>query len=827
MADRKISDLTALTAPASGDYLPIVDISEAAAASKNKRITIEELFRGVPLGTAAAPSIAIEGDEDTGVYSPGANQLAISTGGSGRITIDGSGNVNIDSNTLYVDATNNRVGVGITSPAETLHLGGTSGQVMRINGVDTAAYFGAPASNIVQIASNRSPLTGTRVDGTRGASFINLNATTGGGSIDFATASGAADASTKATIDSSGRLLVGTSTARSNFFNGTSTTPQVQIEGVGSNVQSFLSQVRNSSADADAPVHIFAKSRGTALNSYTIVQSSDALGLLSFQGADGSEFVEAARIQAEVDGTPGANDMPGRLVFNTTADGAASPTERLRITSAGLVGIGVTAPSSRLTSRDTNETGIVSSLAIENYITGNPASGNGVAVDFNLNNNGNATGSMGRIAVVNTDYRDKSEMRFYTGTGATIQPRMVLDSSGRLGIGTTSPGQALEVAGSGVFTGGVAGQGAIIGRDGGTGGATYGCQSGDVLITTGNTNIRFTTSATERARIDSSGRLLVGTSSSAANALLTVSGYPGTSTGVGVFQIKRGSNATATDTDLGTIWFGDGLGDARATITAISDGAGGAGDLPTRLVFSTTKDGQSSPTEALRISSAQVTQVQTGGSNDNSLVFQVNSPSNTEPVRMYVSANGTPNAALATVRLQQNGTNNRSLNASGSVNANGADYAEYMLKSGDFTLAKGDICGIDNDGMLTNIYLDAISYVVKSTNPSYVGGDGIWGSAQEFGERPLDDEESAAEWDFMFEKERFKVDRIAFSGQVPVNVMGATPGQYIVPVEAADGGIEGIAKNEADLTLAEYMRAVGKVIAIEDDGRARIIVKVA
>jgi hypothetical protein len=36
MADRKISDLTALTTPASGDFLPIVDISEAAAASKNK-----------------------------------------------------------------------------------------------------------------------------------------------------------------------------------------------------------------------------------------------------------------------------------------------------------------------------------------------------------------------------------------------------------------------------------------------------------------------------------------------------------------------------------------------------------------------------------------------------------------------------------------------------------------------------------------------------------------------------------------------------------------------------------------------------------------------
>ena len=49
MADRKISDLTALTTPASGDYVPIVDISEAAAASKNKRVTIQSLFQGIPV----------------------------------------------------------------------------------------------------------------------------------------------------------------------------------------------------------------------------------------------------------------------------------------------------------------------------------------------------------------------------------------------------------------------------------------------------------------------------------------------------------------------------------------------------------------------------------------------------------------------------------------------------------------------------------------------------------------------------------------------------------------------------------------------------------
>uniref|UniRef100_UPI001C59BAE5 hypothetical protein n=1 Tax=Janthinobacterium sp. UMAB-56 TaxID=1365361 RepID=UPI001C59BAE5 len=76
------------------------------------------------------------------------------------------------------------------------------------------------------------------------------------------------------------------------------------------------------------------------------------------------------------------------------------------------------------------------------------------------------------------------------------------------------------------------------------------------------------------------------------------------------------------------------------------------------------------------------------------------------------------------------------------------------------------------------------------------------------------------------EQLRQTVDRIAFAGQVPVNVQGATPGQYIVPVQDCEG-IIGMAVDEADMTFTQYMRALGKVIAIEDDGRARIIVKVA
>ena len=76
-------------------------------------------------GAAATPSLFFTGDTNTGIYSPGADQVAISTGGTARITIDGSGNVNIDSNTVCVDAANNRVGIVTSSPLFPLDVNGT------------------------------------------------------------------------------------------------------------------------------------------------------------------------------------------------------------------------------------------------------------------------------------------------------------------------------------------------------------------------------------------------------------------------------------------------------------------------------------------------------------------------------------------------------------------------------------------------------------------------------------------------------------------------------------------------------------------------------
>ena len=194
---------------------------------------------------------------------------------------------------------------------------------------------------------------------------------------------------------------------------------------------------------------------------------------------------------------------------------------------------------------------------------------------------------------------------------------------------------------------------------------------------------------------------------------------------------------------------------------------------------------------------------------DGSLLIDFSKSNGVPSFRVYTcNAAVDPNTAEAVTKFWRSATTSRSINAAGTVNASGADYAEYMTKASDFVLAKGDVAGIDANGKLTNVFADAVSFVVKSTDPSYVGND-KWGVGLEG-----DDLEAA----------RQLVDRIAFAGQVPVNVTGAKAGDYIVPVVNGTG-IKGQAVSNP--TFEQYQLAVGKVISIDADGRARIIVKVA
>ena len=268
MANRKISDLTALTAPVTGDLLPIVDISEAAAADKNKKITYGTFLSSVPLGTAAAPSIAFTGD-NTGIYSPGADQLAIATGGTGRLFIDAAG----------------LVGIHTTSPARKLVISNSGAE-----GLETGP--GESANLNLQLHYNRS-----------GSAYVTNK-------IDAADHLFFTSATERARIDSSsnGRLLVGTSTA----------------------VGEYTLQIEADNASDPTGGAVLLRRR---LSNATISSPGFQLGTI----AAGSQTNVGGFIRFESDGGWGSGDYPTRLLFSTTADGAASPTEAMRIKSTGII----------------------------------------------------------------------------------------------------------------------------------------------------------------------------------------------------------------------------------------------------------------------------------------------------------------------------------------------------------------------------------------------------------------------------------------------------------------------------------------------------------
>jgi hypothetical protein len=250
-----------------------------------------------------------------GIYSPGTDQLGLSTSGTSRLIFDASGNINIDSNGVYYDKTNKRLGIGTGGPGQLLEVagngvftGGVSGQGAYIgrDGATGGAYYGSQTASVVIAAA--------------GANYI-----------DFQT-----NSSSRTRIDLSGRLLVGTSTARSNVYNA-SYAPILQVETTGTLTQRTASFTYNNGGTANGgPVIQLITSRSSTAGGVTLVATDDELGSVQYFGTNGTAPVAAAAITTFSDGTPSATSMPGRLVFSTTPSGSASPTERLRLTNDGV-----------------------------------------------------------------------------------------------------------------------------------------------------------------------------------------------------------------------------------------------------------------------------------------------------------------------------------------------------------------------------------------------------------------------------------------------------------------------------------------------------------
>ncbi len=154
----------------------------------------------------------------------------------------------------------------------------------------------------------------------------------------------------KLRINSHGRVLIGHSSAR---IASSTVNPIFQLEGTDHH--SALGVIRNSSS-AYGSYLVLGKSRSASVGGYTILQDNDQIGSIRFAGADGVDMAQyAAEIQVQVDGTPGADSMPGEMIFRTNT-GSGNPTEKLRITKQGIVSINDSTPESFATLQINNHT---------------------------------------------------------------------------------------------------------------------------------------------------------------------------------------------------------------------------------------------------------------------------------------------------------------------------------------------------------------------------------------------------------------------------------------------------------------------------------------
>lgn len=197
------------------------------------------------------------------------------------------------------------------------------------------------------------------VDGTPGTTDMP-------GRLIFSTsADGANLATERLRIDSSGRVIQGGTAARTDLSNGAET-PLWSIESTKSASSEWHSIVQNPGASASGPALFLGKSRASTANGVTVASSGDQMGFLIFGATDGTDMVNGAAIGAHVDGTPGSNDMPGRLTFYTTSDGASAITERMRIDNTGNVGIGTLASATERLQLKNSATDANVALAITN-----------------------------------------------------------------------------------------------------------------------------------------------------------------------------------------------------------------------------------------------------------------------------------------------------------------------------------------------------------------------------------------------------------------------------------------------------------------------------
>lgn len=440
-----------------------------------------------------------------------------------------------------------------------------------------------------------------------------------------------------------------------SFTTSVTSTPDWQMAGT-TGAASFFGVSRFSNGTTGPAVYL-GHSRGGSVGTQTVVVAGDQFAQISFFGSDGTSFREGARIVAESDGTPGTADMPGRIRFLTTPDGAATPTEVLRLSQ----------DNSALFAGTVTATGTLAASAAATVGTTLNVTGATTLVGAATLQ---STAVIGSSAAIPSNTRVLID-RLSTSTLPALLAGTVLTLAGSTGASSTAHMQLIagNAGSSTVFFGDTdsaqrgavsynhstdslsfqtAGANALVidssgnvlpssqlGLPNGSAGAPslyFVNSSTSGLYRIGADAIGIATAGAERWRVDATGRLagngsaqttrIVSTNVSPA---LQLSGDTLSSASIGAFMWESTSSSSTSNLTFArsrnatignhtVVQNGDIIGRITAAgsdgsvfaeagrIQFVVDGAPGAGDMPGRIEFYTTPDGSSATVLALTLS---------------------------------------------------------------------------------------------------------------------------------------------------------------------------------------------------------------------------------
>jgi hypothetical protein len=307
----------------------------------------------------------------------------------------------------------------------------------------------------------------------------------------------------------------------------------------------------------------------------SIINSDDGVvsgtsGLKSVGGDDGvlvfqSKGTETARINTDkqIVAAAGTNSLPALTTTGDLNTGIYFPAadtiafteggvEAMRIDSSGNVGIGTTSPGSNLDVRGLvsfARTSAGAAIQVANFQNLSSDTNSAVEIVFNNSTNFNAN-QQTKIGVVRTNSPIAGSTAMYFATQANGEA-MRIDSSGNVGIGTTSPADKLSVSGGGITVT----NGNVVVTDGTTSFqmGVNNFATGYGMGTTSNTPLIFAANNAERARITSGGAFLVGTTSTLGTNSINEFRAAQTAGGEGVLTVYNSASSSADGSPVLTL----------------------------------------------------------------------------------------------------------------------------------------------------------------------------------------------------------------------------------------------------------------------------------